>query len=126
MLDGLLSQQDNPSDFKSTLAEEEALAYKWILRTIQSVHGLSVKELDFLFEAGMLDDIKKLWPVRTIPRKELEPIVSEYATKNYKELFAETFAFYFTKKKLPEPLKRLLEKSMSYAKSNREKGNEEE
>jgi hypothetical protein len=67
------------------------------------------------------DDIRGLWPLRNIPRKELAPIVSEYATKNHKELFAESFAYLLTGKKLPEPIVRLLEKSISHAKANVEK-----
>ncbi len=118
LLESLLEQEDVPSDFKSTLGEEDALAYKWIIRTIQSVNALSIKDLDILFEADMKEDIRKVWPVRNIPRKELAPIISEYATKNVKETFAESFSFMLTGKKLPEPIIKLLEKSISQAKAN--------
>lgn len=121
LLEQLMEQEDLPSDFKSTLSEEDALSYKCIIRTIQSVNALSIKDLDTLFEAGSRDDIRKVWPLRTLPRKELSPVVSEYATKNYRELFAETFAFVLSKKKLPDPIVRLLEKSISYAKVNQSK-----
>lgn len=43
------------------------------------------------------------------------------ATLNVKELFAECFAFYMTKRKLPEKVVKLLEKSISYAKANHER-----
>lgn len=125
LLDLLLDGQECPSDFKSGLDEEDALAFKWIIRTIQQVNGLSIKELDTLFEAEMKDEIKRVWPVRNIPRKELAPIVSEYATVNVKELIAECFAFYMAGKKLPEPIVRLLEKTISYAKANHDKPAEE-
>lgn len=118
LLEGLMEQEDLPSDFKTTLGEEEALAYKWIVRTIQSTHGISIKELDTLFEADLKEDIRNLWPVRTIPRKELAPIISEYATRNHKETFAEAFAFVLTSKKLPEQIVKLVDKSISFAKTN--------
>ena len=127
LLDQMLDQQDLPSDFKGQLPEEEALAFKWIVRTIQSVNGLNLKDLDILFEADCHDDIRKVWPARTLPRKDLQPIVSEYATKNYYELVAEAFAFHMTGKKLPgdkpmpQQIIKLLEKTYSYAKANREK-----
>lgn len=121
LLEQLMEQEDPPSAFKGQLSEDDALAFKWIVRTIQSVNGLGIKDLDTFFEADMKDDIRKLWPTRTIPRKELEPIVSEYATRNMRELVAESFAFHMTGKKLPEQIVKLLEKTYSYAKANREK-----
>lgn len=124
LLESLMSQEDPPSAFKSSLGEEEALAYKWIIRTIQSVNALSIKDLDTLFEADMRGDIRSVWPLRTIPRKELAPIISEYATKNVKETIAESFAFVLTGKKLPEPIVKLLERTISYAKANREKSDD--
>src|SRR5258706_12815235 len=105
----LLEGEDLPSDIRTTLSEEDSLAYKWILKTIQSISGVSVKQLDILFEAGMKADIEKLWPVRNIPRKELAPIISDYATKSYEETLAESFAWHLTKKKLPEGIVKLVE-----------------
>lgn len=126
LLDALIGGEEPPSDFKRGLDEDDALAFKWLIRTIQQVNGLSIQDLDTLFEAEMKDEVAKVWPVRNISHKELAPIVSEYATQNYKELFAECFAFYMTKKKLPEPVVKLLERSISYGKAHRDKsGNEE-
>lgn len=124
LLDGLMSQEDPPSAYKGQLGEEEALAFRWIIRTISSVNALSIKDLDVLFEAEMKDDIRKLWPLRTLPRKELAPIISEYATKDVKETLAEAFAFTLTNKKMPEAIVKLVERTISYAKANREKSNE--
>jgi hypothetical protein len=126
LLDMLIDGQEPPSDFKRGLDEEDALAFKWIIRTIQQINGLSIKDLDTLFEAEMKDEITKVWPVRSISHKELAPIVSEYATVNFKELFAECFAFYMTKKKLPDPIVKLMEKSISYGKANKDKIDGEE
>jgi hypothetical protein len=121
-LDGLLAQTENRvSDYKSLLSEEDTVLYKLILRHIQTQHSLSAKELDLLFEAEYYDDIRNVWPTRGISKKDLAPIVTSYACKNVKELFAESFAFYMTNKKLPKNVIALLEKSISYAKVNREK-----
>lgn len=125
LLDSMLDGEDLPSDFKTSLDEEQALSYKWILRTIQQLNGLSVRELDLMFEADMKDDIRKLWPTRTISHKELAPVISEYSCKSYRETLAECFAFYCTVRKLPsgdklpESVVRLMEKTISYAKTNR-------
>lgn len=124
LLEQLMEQEDPPSAFKGQLDEDDALAFKWIIRTIGQVNALNIKDLDTLFEADMKDDIRKLWPTRTIPRKELAPIISEYATVNFRETFAESFAFYMTKKKLPDPIVKLVEKSISYGKAKSGGSNE--
>jgi hypothetical protein len=122
LLDALLAQGDDlPSTFKANLSEEDTLVYQTILKTISSQHSVTVKELDILFEADYKDEIKGVWPVRGFSKKDLAPVVSEYACKNYKELFAESFAFRMVGKKLSKAVDSLLDKSLSYAKANREK-----
>ncbi len=120
LLNMLMDQPNVPSDFKSSLDEEQTVAFKCIMRTIQSVNALSIKELDVLFDAQMFDDIKAVWPLRTIPRKDIAPIVSDYATKNVRELFAESFSHHYTKRtKIPEAVVKLLERTISYAKTQK-------
>jgi len=121
LLDLLLEGQTPPSAFKSELGEENRLSYNWVLKDIKDQHAISVKELDILFEAGDVDEIRSLWPARTIHKKDLKPIVSEYATKSFKELLAESFAFHLTGIKLPTNIVKLLEKSIQMAKSQQEK-----
>lgn len=121
LLENLVSGEDRPSDFKSSLDEDQRNAYNWILRTIKADHSVSVRELDTLFEADAKDEIQNLWPQRTIHHKDLQPIVSEYATTAVQELLAESVAFYLTKRKLPAGITKLVEKSLSFAKANQEK-----
>ncbi|QRE00073.1 hypothetical protein [Burkholderia phage BCSR5] len=117
-LTDLLAQEDRPSDFKSNLSEEDTEAYKLILRTISQQHGITAKELDLLWEADYRDDLQYLWPKR-VTNKELAPVISEYACKNYKETIAEAFSYHLTGKKLPKEVVKLLEKSLSYTKTQR-------
>ena len=121
LLDLLIDGEERPSDFKTGLEEDHRNAFNWIIRTIKADHAVSIKELDLLFEAGYKDDISSLWPKVTLNKKDLNPVVSEYATVSYRELFAEAFAFHFTKKKLPDGVTKLLEKSLSFARANTEK-----
>lgn len=124
LLEDLLTQEDAPSSFKRTLSEDDALAFKWIIRTIGQVSALSIKELDILFEADMKDDIRNIWPVRNIAHKELAPVISEYATKNHRECFAEAVSFMMVGKKLPEAIVKLIEKTLSHAKINEHQADE--
>jgi hypothetical protein len=121
MLDALLAQEDRPSDFKGSLSEEDALIYKLILKSIQQNHSISVKELDLLFEADYRDDIRAVWPTRGISKKDLAPVVSEYALRAWYELFAESVAFRLSGKKLPKEVESLVDRTFSYARSNHEK-----
>lgn len=121
LLDMLLGQEDMPSDFRSILSEEDTITYKWILRSISQRHSLSVKELDLLFEADFKDDIRALWPTRGVSKRDLEPIVTEYATKHVNELIAEAIAFRLVGKQLPKNVESLVDKTFSYAKANSEK-----
>jgi hypothetical protein len=121
LLNLLLAQEDRPSDFKSNLSEEDTVTYKWILRTIQRKHSLSIKELDLLFEAQYFDDIKEVWPVRGMSKTDLAPIVTEYGCKNYKELIAESIAYRLLGKKLPKTIEALVDKTFSYARANADK-----
>jgi len=121
LLDGLLSQEDPPSAFKSNLSEEDTLIYKLILKNISQQHGVTVKELDILFEADYKDEIKGVWPLRGLNKKDLAPLITEYSTKSYKELFAEAVAYRLTGKKMPSAVESLLDKSFAYAKANHEK-----
>jgi hypothetical protein len=116
LLKALLEGEDLPSAFKGQLEEADEEAYKLILKAIKQQHKLGVKELDVLFVAEFNDQIKALWP-ETVVANDLNPLVTEYATKNYRELFAEAFAYYMTGRELPQEVKELVEESISYAKS---------
>ena len=117
LLDMLISGEVPPSGFGKTLEEDEdKRALRWLLRYISSARSLSVKDLDCLHRAEAYEELRSIWPDQDIPKKELAPIVSEYATMNVRELFAEAFALHLTKKKLPKAVVKLLEKSISVGK----------
>lgn len=118
LLRELLAGQERPSDFRGQLEEEDRNAFNWLVRSIKETRAVSLAELDVLFEAGYHEDIEKVWPRVDLDKKDLKPVVSEYATVSYKELFAEAFAFHFTKRKLPEAVTKLVEATLAYAKAN--------
>ncbi len=121
ILDALLSQESLPSDFKGQLDEDDTIAWKWIMKTIRANYKLSVKELDVLFDADFKDDIRTVWPTKGITKSDLAPVVSEYSTKNVKELVAEAISLHLTGTKLPKHVVTLVEETLSFARSNHEK-----
>jgi hypothetical protein len=121
LVDAMLSGEERPSDFKSNLDEDQRLAWNWVLRTIKQDHGLSIYELDTLFQAEEHDEIRRVWPSRTLHQKDLAPVISEYATVNHKETFAEAFSFHLIKRKLPSKVTELVEKSIRMACTQQER-----
>jgi hypothetical protein len=121
LLESLLGGEVRPSDFRSDLDEDQRNQFNWICRTIKSEHALSLHEMDLLFEADFKDDIRGVWPKNTLSKKDLKPVISEYATLNYRETFAESLAFYLIKRKLPEAVTALVEKSIEFGRANSEK-----
>ena len=115
--DRLLDGEDTPSTFKSVLDADTVPMYRQVLQVIRSRHAVGPRELDILFENGYRDDIKALWPTDTIRKKDLAPIISDYATVNWHEAFAEAFAYYVMGYSLPKNVTKLLDKSLSFARS---------
>lgn len=117
LLEQFLTQEALPSDFKGQLDEESALALKWILKHIKQQHKLSIKELDVLFDAGFKDDIREVWPVSGVSMNDLQPLVTDYATKSWRELWSESVSLHLTGVQLPKSVVNLVEKSLSHVRT---------
>ena len=106
---------------KNLAAEDEEVGHrtKILLRWFKQIHHLSPKDLSTMWEAEDLDQITGLWPTVAIDSSKLAPLVTEYATVNSEELFAESFAFHAQKKKLPANVTALMDKSLGIIKANK-------
>lgn len=114
--DGLVKSRSTVMDYLKSLDEDdEAEKFKKILRIIRQVHRFSPADINHLLTGEDHEALKTIWPPQDIPTRTLDPVVSEYATTNVKELFAEAFAFYLTGKKLPKRVQKLIERSVTYA-----------
>lgn len=106
--------------FWAEVDEETKAELKLILKWIKEVKGITIKELDLLLQAdtkSATKAFKDAWPKVDINSKSLKPIITEYATVNFRETFAESFAFYVCGKKLPPHVTELMEKSISLARN---------
>lgn len=121
ILEDLLAGQEQPSDFRANLDEDRRNQFNWICRNIKADHALSLHELDVLFEAGYKDDLAAVWPKVTLHKKDLSPVISEYACVSPREAFAEAFAFFVQGKKLPEAVVTLTQKSIEFGRANADK-----
>ena len=115
LLKELITGDTKPSRFKTSLEDDEKKDhYTLILRWIAREHSISVRDLDTLFRTEKFDEIEYVWPKKTVlAKRSLKPEVSEYGTKNVKELVAESIAFHLCGKKLPRKIEKLLEQTFN-------------
>ena len=98
-------------EFRKELDEPEQTYFKSVQKHLQKCFKLNPKQLQILYEENPEVVLSK-FPTSTT-KVEYETLVSEYATKNYQELFAESFAFYLLDVKLPKDVNTLIEKSVT-------------
>lgn len=103
------------SDWKASFDEETKQQPNLVLRAIKQAHKVLPRDMDNLIRAGDFSAIKALWPSEDLRSTDLAPIVTEYATVNTKELFAEAFSHHLLDKKLPKNVTSLVEESIQYA-----------
>lgn len=102
--------------FKRDLDDDSKKNFGKILSYIRTNHQLSPTEINILISSNNWSEVEACWPTQ-VTNKDLEPMVSEYATKNMRELLAESFALHYGGTALPKAVVGLLEKTVNYAKS---------
>lgn len=107
----VLNDSERPSLNIKLLEEDDKVLLKQILKQIKRIHNLTIKELDALWFGNKSEHIEEVW-AKVVPYVEDSPVLNEYALKNHKELFAESFAFYIGGTKLPTRLQKLMDRSM--------------
>jgi hypothetical protein len=102
--------------FKSTLNEETTEAAKRIFEVIRKTKHVEPYYVAALKDSDSMDTIKALWPKGSACiAAEAKSLVTEYACKNVKELFAEAFSYYAIGSDLPKPVVGLVEASIQRA-----------
>jgi len=125
-LDDLLEEIKEAGSVRDVMksADEDTLPIiKACLRHVRSLHGIDRKHLDMLLRFG--HDIDEYWP-SYVEFSEKNILVSEYARKSPEELWAESFAYWFTGKSLPKEIQKLLDRSLAQLVRGRVNSDEEE
>lgn len=113
-----LKESASLSDFKALIRtdEDQLEAAKAIFAYINKAHGLRPFDIDVILLAENAESLEAYWPKSSSCfTRKLTPSVSEYATVNVHELFAESFAFYVAGVKLPKAITSLMEESLQKA-----------
>lgn len=97
--------------------DDDKVNLKLILKWMRETKGIDLREVDTLIRDGhsSKDVLQEIWPTIPVQSKKLSPLVTEYACKNYKELFAESFAFFLLGHQLPKSIESLMERSLQAA-----------
>ena len=104
------------SAWKSNFEEDvDRAKVNLILRMIKQAHGVSAHDLNALMATDDFGTIKELWPTSDLHSTELNPLITEYATKNVRETFAEALALHITGTKLPKQVIRLVDDTIQHA-----------
>lgn len=106
----------SPRKLSKALAPEDKPKYLAVLRWIKQVRGVSPKELDLAWLCEDYEFVENLWPSSPISCKDIQPLISDYACKSFKETFAEGMSYYVLGKSLPKCVKILCEKTLAYLK----------
>lgn len=100
-----------------TSIEEDSAMMKVVLRDMHLASRMRPRDVDVMLSAEDHENLRGLWPTLPSGKTVPEPILTDYATKNVQELFAESFAFYLLGKKLPHSVSKLLESTLQLVKS---------
>lgn len=110
--DSYLADSVPINDFRGQLEEDQVLLFDNLISTLCGNTRLTRRHLDTLAETGLLDTIKELWPVH-VDDSDFEIAVTEYGTKSPEEFFAEAFAFWLLKNKLPKRIQAVMDKTVA-------------
>lgn len=99
---------------KSEVDDDDKELFDTCIKFVRIASRLSFAQLDSFYQSNA-QDILDIWP-KSISSTDYDTIISEYATKNYKELFAESFAFYVNKKELPQTVEKMMARTIQQLK----------
>lgn len=112
-----VANEENDGD-KETAREHNL--FITVLRYLHRVRGISTYDLSLILQSDpdqREDRITEIWP--DVPalcaKRKTKPLVTEYATTNVSELFAEAFAHHLVGMKLPKDVTALMERSIQAA-----------
>ena len=100
-------------DYRKQLDDDDTKdIFDAIIKQFREKYAIDSYDINSLVADG--DDLTEIWPTKAIEiTKDAGVLVSEYANKNPKELFAECFAYYFDEsKQLPKSMHRLMSKTI--------------
>ena len=107
----LVSSFTDLSQAKTDVPEDDMQLFNRCLLFVRQRCHMSYKQLNKLFQVDP-DSVLSQWPTQ-ITVDDYEQLISQYATKNYNELFAESFAYYILGKELPKVVNNLMTKTIS-------------
>ena len=114
---------ESVGNWKSAFEDDTAKAKtNLILRSIKQANKLGPKDINVLMAADEFEVLKSLWPTEDLHSTDLNPIITEYATRSVQETIAESLSLYLTGKSLPKGVVSLVEETIQHAMGNKGRG----
>jgi hypothetical protein len=88
---------------KSLPNNHRKMVFKKMIRWIKEVHKIAPDDIEKLRFGGI--KIASYFPNHKIITSQLEPVITQYGTKNAVEFFCDGFAHYFLNKKMPKDVR---------------------
>lgn len=103
LLDDWFESGLEPLQFRKGLEPLQRKCFDDVLKAIRKASRVDPYDLTSLFLAGKKKSIRRMWEAAAYRNMvEVNPILTDYATTNVKELFAESFAFYIAGMKIQD------------------------
>jgi hypothetical protein len=119
LLEFCLTHEGKALDMYGHWDEETMGQFRLILKWIREIKSITHQDVFSLIESKTDNSrltLETIWPTVNIDSKKLKPIVTDYACKNRRELFAESVSHYLLDKKLPKNISTMVERSLEKAK----------
>lgn len=109
MRESLVSNGDVGGYFKE-LEDDDRKVFRAIIRHLKQVHNIERHHLQLMLT--LQEDITEFWPSH-VELSDKNVLLTDTATKNVEELFAESFAYHLTGRAIPKKLNLLLTETLS-------------
>lgn len=109
--------KNTPKEYRQDLTDDDRLVFDSCIKAACKQLKITSKEAENLSDMSPLYDA---FPV-TLRKLTYEPVISLYATKNYKEFFCEAFAMFVTNRPLPDNIRKAMDRTIKIAKTRRDK-----
>lgn len=101
------------NQFKRSLLEDDVVIFKHCLDYAEEKHLLTPQHIDLLINEDK--NVSKFFSIEDIKIRDIELVLTQYASESVEEFFAEAFALHACGKILPKKLKSLMDSTLTNA-----------
>lgn len=89
--------------FMNTIPKEKRPVFRKMLTWIKDVHKIKREDLEKMRRGGL--KTREYFPSHHLVQSQVQPVVTNYGTKNVEEFFCESFAYFYQERDMPPELR---------------------